>query len=119
MRVVQALLACVVLVACDKKPTAQEARQQRAIQDAQRVAAINKPLAPRVLQAGTHELVVVEVPSATHKTLVSKQLCYVWRDAEFRTASISCPGDGSQLDLGDESNGRDLAADGEPARGGR
>lgn len=38
------------------------------------------------------ELFVLEVPSATARGLILEtQQCFVWRDTEFRTATMSCP----------------------------
>jgi hypothetical protein len=60
------------------------------------------PLLPRILRAGDHQVVVVEVPSVMLGTMIERQRCFVWRDAEFKTASISCPNDDSSLDLSDD-----------------
>ena len=116
MKIVVMVVSCVVLAACDVKPATQESKQQRATRAANVAAAINKPLSPRVLQAGAHELVVLDVPSAQGRTLVERQRCYVWRDAEFKTATISCPGGETSLDLGREYSGPDSFADGAPVR---
>lgn len=106
------LIACAVFAACDSKPTTQESKQQRATRVANIAVTVNKPLMPRVLQAGAHELVVLDVPSAQGTTLVERQRCYVWRDAEFKTATISCPGGETSFDLDREYGERDSAADG-------
>lgn len=78
--------------------------------------AVNSPLTLRVLQAGAHELVVLDVPSAQRGTLVERQRCYVWRDSEFKTATISCPSGEASLDMGSEYDGPDSSADGAPVR---
>lgn len=96
------LFACVVLSACDGKPTPQESSQQHAAHVASAASAASLPLTPRVLRAGANELLVLDVPSVTFETMISRQRCYVWRDAEFKTATISCPGGEAPLDLGDE-----------------
>lgn len=42
------------------------------------------------------ELLVIEVPVKDFTGSVDNQRCYVWRDQEFRTSSISC---GAQPDV--------------------
>ena len=80
-------------VGCEKRPTDVEARRAREVDVAQLAAEANKPVVPRVLAAGNHQVVVIEVPSVVLDVMVERQRCYVWRDMEFKTASMSCPGD--------------------------
>lgn len=92
MRVVSILVACLCLPACDRQPTAEEVKLRKAEREAKVAAAINRSLSPRVLQAGVHQLVVLDVPFAETRTQVAIERCYVWRDSEFKTATLSCPG---------------------------
>jgi hypothetical protein len=39
------------------------------------------------------ELVVIEVPVAGVKRITEHQTCFLWRDSEFKTASLQCPND--------------------------
>lgn len=76
-----------------------EARQAAKLQAA--AAKASSPLQPRVLRAGANEVVVIDVPHVD-KLLndVRHQRCYIWRDAEYRTASISCASDAA-IDFSD------------------
>lgn len=92
MKIVLILVACVCLPGCDRQPTAEEVKLRKAEREAKVSGAINRSLSPRVLQAGVHQLVVLDVPFAETRTQVAMERCYVWRDSEFKTATISCPG---------------------------
>jgi hypothetical protein len=37
------------------------------------------------------ELLVLKTPQRIGRNLVDVQTCYVWRDSEYRTASMQCP----------------------------
>jgi hypothetical protein len=46
------------------------------------------PEPQRTLQVGTNQLISVQIPGQEwHST----QKCYIFRDLEFKTSSISCP----------------------------
>jgi hypothetical protein len=113
-RLMVAGLAATSLWACDrdseKRGAAQLLEQQRAQAKAKLKA--DAPIAPRALQVGSHEMLVVDVPSVELGSLVSSQRCYVWRDAEFRVATMSCPHEAAigSTDAG-ESSLRDLDTD--------
>jgi hypothetical protein len=51
----------------------------------------------RSYKVGAHELMVVDLPVQSGRVFVERQRCFVWRDSEFRTASMSCEAD-SDLD---------------------
>ena len=132
MKIVLVLIACIGLAACyNNKSTAEESKvareleQKKVKQEANVALAISKPLSPRMLQAGAHQLVVLDVPSVgvgssvTMGWWIEKQRCYVWRDAEFKTATISCPSGAKDIDFGHKYSGTDSATDEEPVRLGR
>lgn len=50
--------------------------------------------APRTYRYAEGELKVFEVPIRAGR-MVDRQTCILWRDSEFRTASLQCPSDGS------------------------
>lgn len=81
-------LAVLALVACGKEPS-QESRRAARIERAN--AELAKPATQRVRQVGANELVTVEVPIADQLGFTETQRCFVWRDLEMRTASLSCP----------------------------
>lgn len=57
---------------------------------------IDLPIVPRTLQVGDNQVQVIDIPSmvSPRLSLVEARRCYVWRDLEFRTSSITCPVDG-------------------------
>lgn len=74
--------------AADKAPS--KAAQAMRASVAEQVARGPASQSHRVGKSG--ELVVLQVPLATaNGLLVETQQCFVWRDTEFRTASMSCP----------------------------
>jgi hypothetical protein len=87
------LLVLVALAGCGQSeapsPKAtREAREAR-VKKAQEAAA-QPPRVQRHAVAGG-ELLVLEVPVALPYGLVDMQHCFIWRDAEFRSASMTCP----------------------------
>lgn len=85
------ILAVGLLAACGKGPSEQERLANRSVRIERAQKIISKPIEPRVQKVGPNELVTVEVPSADRLGYIDSQRCYVWRDLEFRTASLSCP----------------------------
>lgn len=80
----------------DDRPIA-EARKERTQQrQAQADAALSKTPVPRTYPVGQNQLQVIEVPVADGSGFVDVQRCFVWRDQEFKTATMSC---GQQPDV--------------------
>lgn len=52
---------------------------------------------PRIYRYDGSDLRVLDVPVSTDGKFVDMQRCFIWRDAEFKTSSISC---GSTPELG-------------------
>lgn len=42
------------------------------------------------------ELLVIDVPSYSSPKYNEMQRCFVWRDGEYKSASLQCPGDASE-----------------------
>jgi hypothetical protein len=63
-------------------------RQQRM---AETEAMLNKGPSTRTHKVDGGELRVIETPVSEFPGIVETQRCFVWRDTEFKTASISCP----------------------------
>lgn len=84
-----ALALSVILVGCSdtvaEKP--HKTRQERA-QDAE--AVLSKTPVPRTYRIDGSELKVIDVPVKDASNFVDVQRCFVWRDAEFKTATLSC-----------------------------
>ena len=49
-----------------------------------------KPPVPRTYTIQGNQLQVIEVPVADSSGFVDQQRCFIYRDAEFKTSSISC-----------------------------
>ena len=97
-----AALSC--LVACDRdSEKRQVARTAERLKSEERAkATVAAPITPRTLQVGQHQVLVIDVPSVQFGTFIENQRCYVWRDAEFRVSSMSCPHQPAMaLDVGD------------------
>jgi len=90
-----AAIAVVAVVARSGEPAPKgERRKARA----DRVAAdLAQPVRTHRWAVGEHELVLVEAPASNGFTVVRKQ-CFVWRDAQFRTASLSCTSETDELE---------------------
>ena len=65
----------------------------RAVRIAEAEAAVSKSPVPRTYQVGEHQLLVIEVPARDSRGFVENQRCFIWRDAEYKSASIQCPAD--------------------------
>lgn len=90
----RALLVCALLVACSDTPE-RSVRVNRK-QAAQSLA--DQPPKRSVYRFESGELTVLDI-ATTVGGYADSQRCFLWRDAEFRTASLQCPND-SPGDLG-------------------
>ena len=77
----------------EQEKSAAVARGKRAVAEHTYKAKLSAPPASRVLQVGNNQIVVIDMTleSGLGPTLAAGQRCYVWRDAEYKTASLSCP----------------------------
>lgn len=83
-----ALLALLALAGCGEEPAPRPARADR-VKAAEEAAAQPPRVQRHAVDGG--ELVILQVPVRIGRTLTDRQTCYVWRDAEYRTASLQCP----------------------------
>ena len=87
-------MVVVAISACGQSgPTpAQGAAHRKAVRSAAADAAIAKTPVPRHYKIDGNDLLVLDVLSkdAGSGTLES-QRCFVWRDEEFKTATMTCP----------------------------
>jgi hypothetical protein len=95
MRPALLLLAAVIvaiglLVSCEQHDKQPAARRQGSKERADQLMAEQPPVVRQ--QVGGGELLVIET---RHRdgNFVESQRCYVWRDTEFKTTSMSCPAD--------------------------
>lgn len=95
MRHALPLLAAVIvavglLVSCEQHEKPATVKRQGNKERADRLMAEQPPVTRQQVSGG--ELLVIE---SRHRdgNIVESQRCYVWRDAEFKTTSMSCPAD--------------------------
>lgn len=91
--IIGALLVAVgVGIGCSEKkpdPQIKANEERRAARIQAKVAA--QPV-PRAYQINGNELLVVDILSeGEFRSSVDRQRCYIWRDKELKTSSISCP----------------------------
>ena len=88
-------LIVVVLAACSSEAESPKVTHKQERKEKAEAIARKTPV-PRTYQIDGHQLMVVDVPSADGG-FVDVQKCFVWRDAEFKTASMQCPGEQSNV----------------------
>lgn len=82
------LLAVVLLAACSSEP---DKPRRTAVQRTEAVeAALAKTPVPRTYRLDAGELRVVEVPVRVGTKFADLQRCFIFRDFEFKSTSISC-----------------------------
>lgn len=83
------LLVAVGLAGCgDPAPPTTSARAAQRQERAEK--ALSTTPVPRSYRFDGNELKVIEVPVKDGSGFVDSNRCYIWRDQEFKTASISC-----------------------------
>lgn len=88
-------LVVVLLSGCFSEPEKPNAGVRKERQ-AKAAAAIAKTPTPRTYRYTDGELRVLDVPSADKNGFMEAQRCFLWRDTEWKTSSLSCSG---QADL--------------------
>lgn len=83
------LLVAVVLAGCSDT-VAEKPRKTRQERAADAEAQLSKTPESRTYRFDGNELRVVEVPVKDGSGFVDIQRCFVWRDQEFKTATMSC-----------------------------
>jgi hypothetical protein len=79
----------------------QQASHAKRVQRAE--AKLSKPPEPKTLKVGTNEVVVVAVPTGRVGSFVQLRQCIVWRDLEFKTATMSCDPPEVDMDFSDDA----------------
>jgi hypothetical protein len=76
------------LLGCSDAP----ASPKRSAQDRREAAeaAFAKTPEPRTYRFDGNELKIIDVPVKDSSGFIDSQRCFVWRDAEFRSATMSC-----------------------------
>lgn len=95
--VVLASTLCAVVVACgEAKPQGARSSRQERVLAAEH--AVGQTPVPRVYRVDGNQLLVLDFPVKDAAGFLDRQRCFVWRDAEFRTATLSCtPGEPAAL----------------------
>jgi len=83
------LIVVVALAGCGEPPAPTTAARKASRQEKADKALSTTPV-PRSYRFDGNELKVIEVPVKDGSGFVDTQRCFVWRDQEFKTASISC-----------------------------
>lgn len=96
------LLAAAMALAGCGDTVAEAPRKNRQDRAASTEAALNQTPAPRTYHIGDNELKVVDVPVSGVSGFVSTQRCYVWRDLELRSVTMSCPAAPSGMLVGED-----------------
>lgn len=84
------IAASMVAAGCSDKPNNAAIEAQRQSHSAKLQAELNKPVEPRVYQFGRNELVMLEIPIASGMDMAQRQRCFIWRDMDMQTSSLSC-----------------------------
>jgi cardiolipin synthase len=103
MKILSMLCCCAMLVACsDETPVAKFMRREPTQQAESRA-----PQAPRqlVYPMPSGQLIVMEVPVADPDGDWI-QHCFIWRDTEFKTASMQCPAADAQDESATDSDSK-------------
>lgn len=83
------LFVVVALAGCGEPAPPMSAAKKASRQEKAESALSVNPV-PRSYRFDGNELKVIEVPVKDGSGFVDTQRCFVWRDQEFKTASISC-----------------------------
>jgi hypothetical protein len=104
-----AALGCLVACGRDSEKSQIDHTAERLKSEARAKAKAAAPITPRTVQVGQHQVLVIDVPSVELGIFIENQRCYVWRDAEFRVSSMSCPHQPSAAgDIGDAGDAGDV-----------
>jgi hypothetical protein len=73
------------------RPSAEARKAHTEKRQARAEVALSKTPVPRTYPVQGNQMQVIEVPTADKYGYVEMTRCFVWRDAEFKTATMSCP----------------------------
>jgi hypothetical protein len=93
-----------LLCSCSGQPEHSASREQKMAErraKAERLA--KQPPKQITYRFDNGELVVIDIATVGDGGLQDSQKCFLWRDAEFKTASLQCPSDTAGV-IGDMSH---------------
>lgn len=84
------ICAALLLAGCSQRDPAADriARSAKRIEKAK--SRLESPLEYRAKAVGPHELLIVEVPVMNDTGFVDTQRCFIWRDGQNKTSSMTC-----------------------------
>jgi hypothetical protein len=85
------MVLLLILVACTAEQD--KPRVKRADRKASAEIAVSRTPVPRTYRIDGSELKVLDVPVMDSGGFVDMHRCFLWRDAEFKTATLSCSQD--------------------------
>lgn len=93
MRKIWLLAIPALLAGCadTDRPTADARKARTEQRQARAEVTLSKTPVPRTYTIQGNQLQVLDIPVADSSGFVETQRCMVWRDAEFKTATMSCP----------------------------
>jgi hypothetical protein len=83
------LLTVALLAGCVDAPAGSPKRSTQDRREAAEAAFAKTP-EPRSYRFDGNELKIIDVPVKDSSGFIDSQRCFVWRDAEFRSATMSC-----------------------------
>jgi hypothetical protein len=89
--IIAPMVALSLLIGCSDPPDTKSTQDRRIDRVKKAEAKLTQPPQVRTHTLASGQLLVVEVPVSDITGFVEGQRCFVWRDTELRTASISCP----------------------------
>ena len=98
MKIAACLAALILLVGCDQLFSP---KKKAPMMTSETLS--NAPARSVSREVNGNQLVVLDIPVVSLGALTDIQHCFVWRDREFKTASISCPGS-KDFEIAPESN---------------
>jgi hypothetical protein len=98
------LALAIIVVACTEAP-ANEVKVPIEQRRAAAEAALAKTPVARTFDVGEHQLLVFEAPVGSFHGRVEYQTCFVWRDREFKSATLQCPADAPSVNDGHDPEG--------------
>ena len=84
------LLIALLLVGCSDKPKPDRAARKQERIEAAKVIVKRTPQ-PKTYRIDGHQLIMVELPESDDQGYIEAHKCFIWRDAEYKTATMSCP----------------------------
>lgn len=91
MKLAVAIVALALLSSCsDDKPKPASTDEKKAARAAKAEKQLSQPPTNIIHNINGNQLIVIDFPVRMYKDFVDTKRCFVWRDAEFKTSSMTC-----------------------------